>query len=158
MSNSAVTPTAFYADLAASYVIADTPAGFGSTNNRIRKYGTVTQVGSAITKASNPSVTGESFTCNVTGIYSFVLTDRTSTADNLGFSKNSSQLTTDIRNITAADVLTITSFAAGGAMNCVSWTGRLNAGDVVRPHSSDGNISATDAYLKCFAVFIARTA
>jgi hypothetical protein len=157
MANSAVTPTAFYADLAPSYVIADTPAGFGSTNNRIRKWGTVTQVGSAITKASNPSVTGEAFTVNVNGIYTFVLSDRTSTADQLGFSLNSTQLTTDIRSITASHILTLSTFSAGGAINTVSWTGKLNAGDVVRPHSSDGNLSGTDAYLKCFACFVAKT-
>lgn len=139
-----------------SRIVTDAPNGFGSTNTRIRKFTSLTVTGTAISVAANPSVTGEAFTINENGIYSFVMSDRSGVTDQLGFSLNSTQLSTDIRSITAAHVLTVSTFESGN-VRTVSWTGYLNAGDIVRPHSSDGTMNGTETYLKCFVTQLFRS-
>lgn len=124
-----------------SMVRLHTGNGHGSTNTRIRRFTTtVTNTGSAITYADS-STAGASFTVNESGVYHISYSDGHSTAFSHGISLNSSELTTDIENITTADILA--QNALGGNLDCTlncSWSGYLAANDVIRPHT-DANPS-----------------
>ncbi len=128
--------------LPASQVIAATANGHGSTNTSIRRFSSFTTVGSAITAADSATL-GTTFTIGEAGIYAMSYTDmKSGGTGNVGFSLNSSDLTTAIHVITAADRLCAGSSGTGGDAANASVTVRLAAGDIIRPHD-DGNMDAT---------------
>lgn len=118
--------------------------GHGSTNTKIRRFTTaVTNTGTAITYADS-AANGASFTINTEGLYSITYTDRGSSVENLGISVNSSQLTTGIATITAANRLAATSISVANTYASVSIVTKLAVNDVVRPHD-EGSLNGTDA-------------
>lgn len=126
--------------------------GHGSTNNKVRRYTTTqSSVGTSITYADS-AANGASFTINDTGIYAIYSVDVLSASNTVhGASVNSSELTTGINGITAADrILTVQTPAAGFSAtgSCVV---RLTATDVVRPHG-DGTADGTLALNSVFAI------
>ena len=113
--------------------------GQGSTNTKIRRFTTtITNVGTAITYADS-AANGASFTINETGIYAIHYAEEAiGSGQGWGVSRNSTQLTSIIQNITAADRLCYvqaTNDVYQGTQT-VSRTLRLTAGDVIRPHIS----------------------
>jgi hypothetical protein len=124
--------------------------GFGSTNTVIRRFSNIlTSIGSDVTYSDSATL-GASFTINTPGVYSFTYSENGSgSTTQFGFSKNSTQLTTAIQSITDTDVLALTSINAAGGKGLASWTGYLNAGDVIRPHqegiaaASSGDVNFT---------------
>lgn len=118
-------------------------AGFGATNNKIRRIDTsVVNTGNAITRATS-SNNGNSYTINQAGTYAISHTDRGTVAlTNFGVSVNSNQLTTSIFGITQANRLIGSSIGAANQTGCVSITLKLAVGDVVRPHG-DGQADST---------------
>ena len=121
-----------------SVVTVTTPTGYGSSNTRIVKYGaTRLSTGTTITYTSS-ATNGDSFTINEDGLYMLSLVDSGS-GTVLGFSVNSTQLSTDIDSITAADRIAL---ASAGNTNtiCVATPYYFAAGDVVRAH---GNATAS---------------
>lgn len=125
--------------------------GNGSTNNKIKLFSTVTlTLGNAFTGA-NSATLGASATINIPGVYAFTVSDSANGSDTYGLSLNSTQLTTAISSITAADRLALGQTSAADKTYTVSWTGPLKAGDVVRPHTSGSTDGANPAY----AVFAA---
>ncbi len=115
-----------------------TPIGFGSTDLNIRGY-SVTQrsVGTAITHAYT-AANGSIFTIVDNGKYTVELVDAASGSNqNIGVSVNSTELTTNIKIITAADRFALlnnistteTSYLAANNIN-------LTAGDKVRVHTN----------------------
>lgn len=124
-------------------VIVTTGNGYGSTNTKIRRYTTTqSSVGSHITYADS-ATNGASFTIAAggAGLYSIYVLDYNSSALGAhGASKNSTQLTTDIVSITAADrVLSV----LGSTGQPCSITTRLAEGDVIRPHHGSGSLPDT---------------
>ena len=116
-----------------SVVRLHTANGVGSTNTKIRRYTTaVTDVGSAITYADSATA-GASFTINEDGVYLIEMHDNISSANHFGISLNSSQLTTDLTTITAADRLSVASQTAAETQSCCVCL-ELNKDDVIRPH------------------------
>lgn len=120
-------------------------AGDGSTNTTIPYFtNTIKSSLSLLGTVSNSSVSGFSYTAlrrhRVT--FSFSMRGPGGTNFELGISKNSSQLTTSIGGITAADRVAYTgqSDALGGSN--ATFTGILEAGDVLRPHTDGGNSGA----------------
>lgn len=110
--------------------------GYGSTNTRIRRFSSTTEnVGDAVTYADS-AANGGSFTINIAGMYSINYSDTFSANTSLGLSLNSSQLTTDVYDITPADRLIISYCSTGNGSCSVHWTGWLDAGDVVRAHAT----------------------
>lgn len=108
--------------------------GYGSTNTKIRRLVTsVTNTGSAITFADT-AANGSSFTINEDGIYSISYVDGHGANFEMGISKNSSQLTTNIQTITNADRL-IKQNVASGFSASVSCSCYLRTGDIIRPHT-----------------------
>jgi len=113
----------------------DTSAGTGSTDTAIREYtNTITNRGTDITYATSATA-GSTWTIARTGIYTLNMHDGGVTAGNFGWSLNSTQLTTSIAVITAADKLTFAINTTASNSHAVSWTGLLRAGDVVRVHA-----------------------
>lgn len=114
--------------------------GFGSTNTAILRFSTTQESnGTAITYADSAS-NGASFTINRGGIYSIRHVNYSSSGTMVaGISLNSAQLTTAATSITAANLLAVVAGAQGiTGNNAACWTGRLDAGDVIRPHGSPG--------------------
>lgn len=119
--------------------------GHGSTNTKIRRFTTtIDDIGTAITYADS-ATNGATFTVNEDGVYHIHLQDGrfSSSSANVGLSLNSSQLTTDIPSITAADILGYTRADSGTASTqALSVSVVLSKDDVVRVHT-DGNANLT---------------
>jgi len=123
-----------------SMVRVHTTNNFGSTNTKIFRFTTtVSSTGPAITFSDSDTL-GSSWAINEDGIYTFSASIApSSSTGSVGFSLNSTQLTTDIDSITAADRLSFTQTAAGAAAQVSTcWTGILSNGDVVRLHAQGG--------------------
>jgi hypothetical protein len=113
----------------------NTGNGYGSTNTAIKRFSNVVEnLGSDITYADSATL-GASFTANSDGIYNISYTEQVSVAAYIGLSKNSSQLSTAIFNISTADRLSMASPASAGYNGVVSWSGYLAKGDVIRAHN-----------------------
>jgi hypothetical protein len=134
------TPSSSVAGIAQSEVLLTNGNGHGSTNTKIRRYSTPQiQSGGDITYADS-AADGASFTINTAGTYEITIVDAYSVNNSqIGASINSSQLTTSIDNITAADRLVFTNTSAAGFFNSASATFFANAGDVVRVHDNGNN-------------------
>jgi hypothetical protein len=118
-----------------SSVRLDTANGYGSTaSNKIRRFSNVRDnIGSDITYLDS-ATNGASFTISSAGTYHISFSD-SANSGYIGISKNSSQLTTSILSINAADRLAMETVTASGETGSVSWNGYLLAGDVIRPHT-----------------------
>lgn len=126
-----------------SSVRVDTGNGHGSTNTKIRRFsGTATTVGTAVTYADSATA-GASFTINEAGVYAISYVDyRAAAACINGVSVNSVNLTTSIETLATSEKLMMSSNDTA-QYSCASVTARLNAADVVRPHTDGGADGAT---------------
>ena len=128
-----------------SSVFLNTANGYGSTNNKIRRFtNTVRNSGPDITYADSASL-GATFTINTTGMYSVHYNDQFNGGAWMGLSLNSTQLTTDIFSITVANILSICVASASGNAAVASFSGYLTTGDVVRVHTNGTPSGATVA-------------
>jgi len=120
-----------------SEVVVHTGNGHGSTNTAIRRFTTTQRnVGKSITYADS-ATNGASFTINENGIYAMSYSDSYSAGEvDFGISVNSSQLTTEIWGITAADVVVYGEQVTANRFGTVAATRYFKAGDVVRPHTN----------------------
>ena len=119
----------------ASMVRLNTANGKGSTSTAIRRFSTVvSNQGTAITYADSATL-GAVFTINTNGVYAIAYVDHFSNFQVMGISLNSSQLTTDISIITAADALVMSDIAGASFRAAVATTVYLPAGSVIRPHN-----------------------
>ena len=134
-----------------SYVRLNTANGYGSTNNKIRRFTTtVNSAGVDITYADSATL-GGTFTINTAGVYSVSYSDQFSAAAHLGISINSTQLTTQITNITVADILSISTPSVAGYGGTVSATFYAVATSVIRAHT-DGSSSGTNTNICQFTI------
>lgn len=116
-------------------VTVHTGNGYGSTNNKIRRYTTaLVNTGTAITYADSAE-NGATFTINTPGVYSLAVQDIDSDANGIcGISKNSTELTTAITSIAVSNQLAYAMVAHySGTVSVVC---RLSAGDVIRSHGN----------------------
>lgn len=135
-----------------SIIRRSTGAGHGGTNTKIRRIETTvgTDQGSDITYSSSAAA-GTTFTINTTGIYAMTYVERhDSTVCHYGISLNSTQLTTNLGSITAADRL-VYNENPSALPSSLSITLRLVAGDVIRPHT-DGTPNTTSANACSFTI------
>lgn len=129
-----------------------TANGYGSTATKIRRFSTIVQnLGDAITY-DDTAANGASFIINKSGNYSINYCDTASGDTSIGISKNSTQLTTEIYSITAADRLAVSDINGGSSFGEVSWTGYLEAGDIIRPHHSNSAAFYVDAARTSFTI------
>lgn len=124
----------------------NTVSGYGSVNNKIRTFTNNTIVSDdVVVTVVNSATNGFSITANIDCKIKIGYSDQFTSGNWLGFSLNSTQLTTSILTITTADKL-ITATTASVDFAChVSFSGKLSAGDVVRPHTSGTASGATPA-------------
>lgn len=116
--------------------------GYGSTNTKIKRFtNIISNIGSDIQYLDSATL-GGSFIAATAGTYSFEYTDQFSGLNWLGLSLNTTTPTTSIFSIAAAEILAIASAQVTNAAATVTWTGYLNAGDVVRAHT-DGATTGT---------------
>jgi hypothetical protein len=119
-----------------SMVRLNTANGYGSTNNKIRRFtNVVVNQGTDITYADSATL-GASFTINTNGVYALQYNDQFTTNTEVGWSLNSTQLSTSILSITQADILCINDSQSANNMGCASVTVYLAVGSVVRCHTS----------------------
>lgn len=117
-----------------SMVRLNTANGYGSTNTKIRRFtNTVTNRGTDISYTDSATL-GASFTINTAGVYAICFTDQYNAAGDMGLSLNTTTPTTAIQLCAAVQILAWTSTAVTGYGGCVSWTGFLSEGDVIRAH------------------------
>lgn len=117
-----------------SMVRVNTANGYGSTNTNIRRFTTtVESVGTDITYADSATL-GASFTINTAGVYAISYTDTFNAAGSAGVSKNTTQPSTGVAAITAADRLAVCTTAAADFSATIATTVYLSAGSVLRPH------------------------
>lgn len=129
--------------LSRSQVRLHTQNGHGSTNTKIRRFATtIENVGRGITYTDS-ATDGASFTVNEDGVYAVSCNDAFNGGALFGFSLNSSQLTTNIQSITAADALTMSNPATNEQL-ATTWVGILSSGDIIRVHTTGvANSSST---------------
>jgi hypothetical protein len=136
-----------------SYVRLNTANGYGSTNTKIRRFTTtVNSAGTDITYADSATL-GGTFTINTNGVYSVSFSDQYGTADYLGISINSTQLTTNIVSITAADILSVCTAPAASQPAACSATFYAAAASIIRAHTAG---SATGPIVNACQFTIAR--
>lgn len=130
-----ISSTYFPVPMLRSEVFVNGGNGYGSTNTKIRRFtNSVTNNGSAITYADSAG-NGNSFTINEDGIYMMSYVDGHGANLDMGISKNSTQLTTNIQSITATDILLKQSAAANFSGSITTAT-YLRSGDVIRAHTN----------------------
>lgn len=113
---------------------------YGSVNTSVVNFPTVLSSVGASVVYNNSSTLGTSFTILKTGVYSITayLGTATSTAiQDIGITKNSPSLNTSVSGIPDSNMLqfsrdTINTAAAGTKVPSVSWTGILQANDIIR--------------------------
>jgi len=126
-----------------SEVHVHTGNGYGSVNNKIRRFTTIQKnIGTAITYADS-STLGTSFTINEDGVYAMSYTDDHATTMTMGVSVNTTQGNTNIQDIAVATRVVQHNIATG-AFSTVSVTTRLSVGDVIRPHSDGNGVGVTN--------------
>lgn len=136
----------------ASMVRLNTGNGQGSSSTAYRRFtNVVTNQGSDISYGDSATL-GGIFTIITAGVYAISYTDTFSSAIDFGISLNSSQPTTNITSITAADRLC--SMATGGAnfSGTVSTTVYLPAGSVIHAHTNPAAVSGATPALTQFTI------
>lgn len=138
-----------------SIVTTHTSNGHGSSNNKICRYTTASvNTGTAITYADSATL-GATYTINEDGIYAtYMIGIYSGGASVFGISKNTSQATTAITGITAADRVALAGSASSGNYNPVCRLLKLVVGDIIRPHD-DGTTNGAnelDAYFSIMKV------
>ena len=132
--------------------------GWGSTNTRIRRMSNIALgVGASFaaigsTQSEGPitvtdsAANGTEITVNEPGFYSISYTDNAgANPADFGLSLNSTQLTTDIFNISADDRIAYEVTNGSDQTASMSWTGILKVGDVIRMHGDNSGAPASPA-------------
>jgi hypothetical protein len=128
-----------------SEVRLNTVNGYGSTNTMIRRFtNTTINTGTDITYADSATL-GATFTINTAGVYAISYSDSFAASADMGLSLNSTQLTTAISSITAADCLALAQSATSATEISVSCTLHLAVNDVIRAHTSAGGVGTASS-------------
>lgn len=128
-----------------SEITVDSGNGHGSTNTKIRRFSnTRKSVGIAITYADSASL-GGTFTINETGVYAVTYNDSNSAAvGSIGITVNDTAPTSGFPLTYAQGGRAISNTSGAGYRGLASWTGNLNAGDIVYAHD-DGTMDGADS-------------
>jgi hypothetical protein len=114
----------------------NTATGYGSTNNKIRIFTNTTAAsGGGLFSYATSAADGDSFTILKDCTVAITYIDQFNNNGYYGISKNSTELTTTIDTITMAHRLTQSVTIAANYNGMVGWTGKVSAGDILRPHT-----------------------
>jgi hypothetical protein len=126
-----------------SYVRLNTANGYGSTNTKIRRFtNIVNNVGADITYADSATL-GATFTINTNGVYSVSYCEQYTASAQVGISINSTQLTTNVNNISTTDILSAATTSAANNGATAAATFYATATSVVRAHTQ-GTLGGAD--------------
>lgn len=118
-----------------SSIRVNTANGFGSTATRIQRFSNLeTNIGTAVTY-SDSATDGARFLINENGVYNITFIRNPAADSRWGISRNASSLTTDLQSLTAPEILSIVRTDATNNDAVASWSGYLNVGDIIRPHT-----------------------
>ena len=122
-------------------------SGYGGTDDKIRRMGTQQRAtGSGLFLWVDNAVNGTKIEILRDGYYAFHYNDIFGAAGGMvGFSKNSTELTTIIGSIAESDKLIFGVCTNANQDTTASWSGQLVAGDIIRPHTSGAAGSADDS-------------
>lgn len=130
-----------------------TTNGYGSTNTAIQKFTTEEEKSNdVVATVINSSTDGFSITANMKCKVDIFFSKGSNTNTYAGLTKNSSELSTVFTTLTDKSVI----LAAGGSQTnlraMTSWSGVLEAGDTVRPHTqAEGEAGSTLNTIGCRA-------
>lgn len=145
-------PNGFTGGLPTSQVRADTGNGYGSTNNKVRRFTNFVTVGTAITAADSATL-GTTFTINENGVYAFCYCDFTSgAASDFGISYNAnSSGTVAYGSLTVTERTTQTNAVSTIGVTSCTTVMRCSAGDVIRAQTDGSTNGATSRvqFLAC---------
>ena len=132
-----------------SSVRVDTANGFGSTGTRIRRFSNIREnIGADIqyNPLSDEAVNGASFRVMSAGIYNVSYSEVFNSGGSPHGITVNADPTVTLDSVPIANVLASSLLGSGtvGNLTNVAWSGYLNAGDVIRPHS-DGGAGTTRA-------------
>lgn len=140
----------------------NTYAGYGSTDNKIMRFtNSVENYGNCFSEnhstGYNSNADGLEITINKAGKYAMSFSTTAIAAGgsvSFGFSLNSTQLTTDILSITAANRLTV-AVTTPSALQSIATSKYFSIGDVIRPHT-DGGAAATTALVHFTIAYLGK--
>lgn len=142
---SATFQTAPTVTTAQSMVRLNTANGYGSTNNKIRRFtNVVTNQGADITYADSATL-GASFTINTAGVYAISYSDNFNAGDVIGVTNNVTSGATGIRTTPASEVYTNSSTAGLNYEAVAAVTAYIPAGTVLVPRTGFGSATGTSA-------------
>lgn len=125
--------------------LADTQAGFGSTNTKIPYFTNVrTNTIGRIGVVGNDSTNGFSFTASKKCLAFMSFCSNAAASNFIGISLNSSQLTSTVDTISVDDRVSLGLTNAANSPDVVSCALVLSPGDVLRPHT-EGNAAGVAA-------------
>ena len=136
INDGVVTPAKTELGALPSCVRLNTANGYGSTNTMIRRFTTTVINQGADSPHTDSATLGGGFTIARNGVYAMSYSDAFTTSQYFGISINSTQLTTAINSINAANVIAIGLTGGAGSPQTVAVTTYLSAGDVVRAHTT----------------------
>lgn len=120
----------------------NTQIGYGSTSTKIPRFSGIAQNQGSDISYADSAILGSSFTINVSGVYAISYSDNLGSNAVIGISLNSAQLTTNLRDITAANRLCAAMCYPASVAATVAVTLPLSAGDVIRPHADGTAVNA----------------
>jgi hypothetical protein len=142
IADGAITPAKTQVGALPSMVRVQLSNGYGSTNTCIKRFtNTLNTQGADITYTDSATL-GASFTINTAGVYAMTLVANGTANQTAGISLNTTQPTTTITSITAADRIAVTQNYGGSSSYACSQTMYLAAGSVIRPHSDAAAVGA----------------
>lgn len=134
-----------------SEIVVNTSNGHGSTNTKIRRFSNIEKsIGIDISYLDSPT-DGASFTINKSGLYAISYMDVFVVSSNIGISRNSSELTTNVSAISINDRLMLSNTDSANGCEGMATTLRLDEGDVIRPHT-DGAADSASVELALFRI------
>jgi hypothetical protein len=133
-----------------SSVYAKGANGFGSTNDKIRRYDSATVTGTDLTYADSATL-GASVTVNDKGIYQACINEQTSgTYQVIGMSVNTTQPGTAINTVSDSSVLGQEETGPDYGATCV--IRYFNRGDIIRPHLNGSSYATSSDHRVSFSV------
>ncbi len=114
--------------------------GYGSSSTKIQKFTTeVDASNDVVVTVVNSATLGFTITANIDCTIYVNYNACFNGSAEVGISKNSSELTTNIVSITASDRLSVISTESNNHPNIASWAGQIASSDILRPHTSGGS-------------------
>ena len=145
----------------ACQLVLNTYAGYGSTDTKIMRFtNKVEGYGNCFsenhTSGYGSNANGLNITINKAGKYAFSFSTALISVNNIGISKNSAELTTDIVSIAVDNRLAIEFVSDANAGAFVGIELYLSVGDIIRPHTAGIANSSYPARTHFIAIYLGK--